>query len=77
MFVRGHDGQTIGIEVRESINGWGTAVERMREREETQEGAGGDVGVTFCLSLVFSVDASQPMDGMLTVRTMPFPARGL
>lgn len=77
VFVRGHDGQAIGIEIGESIDGRRDAVVIVRDREVAQEGAGGDVWVAFRLNLMLSADKLKHLEIRLTVTIMPFPAREL
>ena len=47
--VSGCDSYAVGVEVCEDVDGrwWGMGV--MRGGEEAEEGAGGEVGVAFCL----------------------------
>ena len=49
MFVGGCDSYAIGIEVCEGVDGWWLGMGVMRGGEEAEEGAGGEVGVAFCL----------------------------
>ena len=75
MFVSGHNGQTVRIEVGESIDGQRVAVGIMRDRDEAQKRAGGEVGIAFCLDEVPLADDSPCLDVILTVRSIPSPAR--
>ena len=49
MFVGGCDSYAVGIEICKGVDGrwWGMGV--TRGGEEAEEGAGGEVGVAFCL----------------------------
>ena len=49
MFVGGYDSYAVGVEICKGVDGrwWGMGV--MRGGEEAKEGAGGEVGVAFCL----------------------------
>lgn len=50
VFVGGYDGYAVGIEICEGVDGWGWEMGVVRDGEEAEEGAGGEVGVAFCLS---------------------------
>lgn len=49
VFVGGHDGYAVGIEICEGVDGRGWEMGGMGCGEEAEESAGGEVGVAFCL----------------------------
>ena len=50
MFVGGYDSYAVGIEICQGVDGRWWEMGGMRGGEETEEGAGGEVGVAFCLN---------------------------
>ena len=49
MFVGGCDSYAVGVEVCKGVDGRWLGMGVMRGGEEAEEGAGGEVGVAFCL----------------------------
>ena len=79
MFVGRYDGYAVGIEICNSVDGWWWGMGVMRGGEEAEEGAGGEVGVAFCLcdggQEVSRIGQEGGRFGMVrTVSMMPFPA---